>query len=94
MGDEVIQEMHVLLNYDHADEVAAALVSEDVGENTCRRQLLLFLLTDETPRGIKMREKTFSKFLRGSQQSIVDARLEYESQSHPTIKRKRPRVLI
>lgn len=84
VGDEVIQEVStVLLNYsNHVDEVAAALVSEDVGEKymTAPDYYHSFCLPDDTPRGIKVREKAFSKFLRGNWQSIIDARLEYESE--------------
>lgn len=83
VGDEVIQEVStVLLNYlNHADEVAAALVSEDVGEKFMQPPdyYRSFCLPDETPRGIDRREKAFSKFLRGNWQSIIDARLAYES---------------
>ena len=98
VGDEVIQEVStVLLNYlNHADEVAAALVSEDVGEKYMQAPdyYCSFCLPDETPRGIKMREKAFSKFLRGNWQSIIDARLEYESAIPPDNKTEKVREFL
>ena len=98
VGDEVIQEVStVLLNYlNHVDEVAATLVSEDVGEKymTAPDYYNSFCLPDETPRGIKMREKAFSKFLRGNWQSIIDARLEYESAIPPDNKTEKLREFL
>ena len=83
VGDDLIEDVSSrLLNYlNHADEIAAALASHDMGEEymTYPSYYRTFDLPARSPKGEEKREKAFAKFIRGNWKKIIERRLHHES---------------
>lgn len=98
VGDDLIKDVSTrLLSYlNHADEIALALASHDMGEehHTRPSYYRTFDLPVGAPKGETKREKAFAKFIRGNWQTIIERRLHHESDFEVDNKTEQVRELL
>lgn len=98
VGDDLIEDVSTrLLSYlNHADEIALALASHDMGEehHTRPSYYCTFHLPAGAPKGETKREKAFAKFIRGNWQTISERRLHHESDFEVDNKTEQVRELL
>ncbi len=98
VGDNLIEDVSTrLLNYlNHADEIAAALASTDMGEEymTYPSYYRTFELPARSPKGEEKREKAFAKFIRGNWKKIIERRMQHESYFEVDNKTEQVRELL